>query len=47
MAALTAAAQQYLAYGMPFPDKSSNFDDTDNEQMDGVEEWLDWSPHFD
>ena len=42
-----AAVQQYLAYGMPFLDQSSSFDDTDNEQMDGVEEWLDWSPHFD
>ena len=36
--ALTAAVQRYLASGMSLPDQSSGFEDTDDEQMDGVEE---------
>ena len=36
--ALTAAVQRYLASGMSLQDQSSGFEDTNDEQMDGVEE---------
>ena len=41
--ALTATLQQYFVSGTPLPDKSSGFEDTDDEQMDGVEndDWTD------